>query len=143
MKGQLKVSSPAEYIAQLEEPRRSEIAASDAMIPSAALKLEPVIQPGMLAYGPFYYKHASGREGDSSRIALASNKNYISLYINAAERNESVAERFKAALPKTSIGKNCVRFKKLSGLDETTLKQMTHEAATQHEFLYCISKSPL
>jgi len=36
MKGQLKVKTPEEYIAQLAEPRKSDIAALDAMIREAA-----------------------------------------------------------------------------------------------------------
>jgi|ERR1700733_3101857 len=105
MKGQLKVSTPAEYIAKLNEPRKSEIAALDKMIRKLAPKLAPFIQAGMLAYGPWHYKYASGREGDWFRIGLASNKNYISLYICATDGKTYVAEKFKESLPKASIGK--------------------------------------
>lgn len=79
MKGQRKVSSPAEYIAKLAEPRKTEIASLDELIRKTAPKLEPFIHSGMLAYGPWHYKYASGREGDWFRIGVASNKNYVSL----------------------------------------------------------------
>ena len=59
----------------------------------------------MLAYGPWHYKYASGREGDWFRIGVASDKNYISLYICASDGDGYVAERYKAALPKANIGK--------------------------------------
>ena len=36
MKGQLKVKTPAEYIARLKDPRKSEIAALDALIRKTA-----------------------------------------------------------------------------------------------------------
>jgi len=49
VKGQLKVSTPAEYIAKLGEPRKTEIAALDKLIRKEAPKLEPFIQTGMLA----------------------------------------------------------------------------------------------
>ena len=124
MKGQLKVSTPAEYIAALDEPRKSDIAALDALIRKLAPKLEPFIQSGILAYGPFHYKYASGREGDWFRIGLASNKNYISLYICAADETGYIAEHYKEALPKASIGKSCVRFKRLSDLDQAALKKL-------------------
>jgi len=74
MKGQLKVSTPSEYIAKLEEPRKSEIAALDKLIRKLAPALEPFIHAGMLAYGRWHYKYPSGREGDWFRIGLASNK---------------------------------------------------------------------
>ncbi len=129
MKGQLKVSSPAEYIAKLDEPRKTEIAALDALIRKTARKLEPFIHIGILAYGPWHYKYASGREGDWFRIGVASNKSYISLYICACDDKGYVAERYKAALPKANIGKSCVRFKRLSDLEPAALKKMIREGA--------------
>ena len=129
MKGQLKADTPADYIAQLEEPRRTEVAALDAMIRAQAPKLEPFILSGMLAYGPWHYKYDTGREGDWFRIGVASNKNYISLYVSASDRRGYLAERFKPALPKASIGKSCVRFKRLADLDRGALERLIREGA--------------
>ncbi len=129
MKGQLKVSTPDEYIEQLEEPRRSDMAALDALIRKTAPKLEPFIYSGMLGYGPYHYKYATGREGDGAHIALSSNANYISLYIAASDGTCYVAENFKDDLPKAKIGKSCVRFKRLSDVDQAVLKKMVRTAA--------------
>src|SRR6266849_10509297 len=129
MKGQLKVSSPAEYIATLEEPRKTEIAALDVLIRKTAPKLEPFIHIGILAYGHWHYKYASGREGDWFRIGVASNKNYVSLYVCATDGKGYIAERFKKALPKANIGKACVRFKRLSDLDEAVVAKLIREGA--------------
>ena len=85
MKGQLNVSTPAEYIAAVDDKRRSDIAALDALIRKHAPKLEPVIMVGMLGYGPFHYRYASGREGDACKLSIASNASYISLYCFAAD----------------------------------------------------------
>ncbi len=63
MKGQLDVKTPAEYIAAVDDKRRSDITALDGLIRKHAPKLEPVIMGGMLGYGPFHYRYASGREG--------------------------------------------------------------------------------
>jgi hypothetical protein len=129
MKGQLKASTPAEYLAQLDEPRQSEVAALDALIRKAAPKLAPFIHIGILAYGPWHYKYASGREGDGFRIGVASNQNYISLYVCAEDEKGSVAERHKAALPKAKIGRSCVRFKRLSDLDQAALVKLIRDGA--------------
>jgi hypothetical protein len=129
VKGQLDVSTPAEYIDRLDEPRKTEIAALDALIRKAAPKLPPFIHGGILAYGPWHYKYASGREGDWFRIGLASNKNYISLYICAGDETGYVPERFKEALPKASIGRSCVRFKRLGDLDRSVLEKMIRDGA--------------
>jgi hypothetical protein len=130
MKGQLKVSSPAEYIAKLEEPRKSEIVALDKLIRKVAPKLEPFIHIGMLAYGHWRYKYPNGREMDWFRIGVASNASYISLYVSASCGKGSVADRFKKALPKANIGKGCVRFKRLSDLDDAALAKLIREGAT-------------
>lgn len=129
MKGQLKVSTPAEYIAKLPEPRKTEVAALDQLIRKTAPQLESFVHSGILAYGPWHYKYASGREGDWFRIGVASNKNYISLYVCAGDDNGYIAERYKEALPRASIGRSCVRFKHLSDLDQAALKKMIREGS--------------
>ena len=129
MKGQLKVATPVEYIARLKEPRKSDVAALDAMIRKTAPQLEPFIHSGMLAYGPWHYKYASGREGDWFRIGVASNASYISLYVSASCESGYVVERYKKALPKAKIGRACVRFKRLADLDLASLEKLLREGA--------------
>ncbi len=121
MKGQLKVATPAQYIAKLKEPRKSDVAALDRLVRKAT-KLEPFIQAGMLAYGHCRLKYAGGREADWFRIGVASNASYISLYVSGAERH-------KKALPKANVGCSCVRFKRLSDLDSAALSKLLAEGA--------------
>ena len=130
MKGQLKVSTPKEYLAKLKEPRKSDVTRLDKLIRKAAPKLKPFILSGALGYGPYHYKYASGREGDWFRIGVSSNASYISLYVTAFDQGEGVypAERYKAQLPKAKIGKSCVTFKKLDDLDEKALAALIKEA---------------
>ena len=129
MKGQLDVKTPADYIAAVDDKRRSDIAALDALIRKHAPKLEPVIMGGMLGYGPFHYRYASGREGDACKLSIASNASYISLYCYASDAKGYVAERYVDRLPKASIGKSCVRFKTLADLDERALVALIKETA--------------
>lgn len=128
MKGQNEsAKTPTQYIAALEEPRKSDIAALHKLIRKLAPKLDPHIRSGMLGYGTYHYKYASGREGEWFRIGLASNKSYISLYCCAADARGYVAERHRDALPKASIGKSCVRFKRLSDLDPKALEKLIQD----------------
>jgi hypothetical protein len=129
VKGQLKASTPKEYIAQLEEPRKAEIAALHRLIRKTAPGLKPFVHNGILAYGPLHYKYPSGREGDWFQIGVASNKNYISLYICAGDEHGAVAERFRKSLPKANIGRSCVRFKRLSDLDASALSELIREGS--------------
>ena len=74
MKGQLNVNTPAEYIAAVDDKRRPDVSALDALIRIHAPELEPVIMGGLLGYRPFRYRYASGREGDACKLSIASIK---------------------------------------------------------------------
>jgi hypothetical protein len=99
--------SPERYIALLEEPRKSEIRRLHELIRRAAPGLEPHMQSGMIGYGRYHYRYASGREGDWSRISLASQKNYISLYVMATKDGRYLAETYAERLPRANIGRSC------------------------------------
>ncbi len=51
-----------------------------------------------MGYGPYRYKYASSREGDWFVVCLASQKNYISLYICACDDNGYLVENNKERL---------------------------------------------
>jgi hypothetical protein len=118
-----------DYIAALAEPRRTDVAALDALIREHAPGLEPVVAGTMLGYGPFHYRYASGREGDTTLLGLASQKRYISLYVLCANGGRYLAESYAERLPKASVGKSCVRFARLSDIDPAVLAELVTEAA--------------
>jgi hypothetical protein len=122
------VATPEEYIASLEEPRRSEIQQLHDLIRRTLPDYEPHIRSGMLGYGEYHYRYASGREGDWSVVSLASQKRYISLYVSCVKGDEYLAESYKERLPKADIGKSCVRFKRVSDVDLEALEQLLVEA---------------
>jgi hypothetical protein len=84
---------------------------------------------GMIGYGTYRYKYASGREGDWPVIALASQKNYISVYVCAAENGRYIAEAHKGELANASVGKSCIRFKKLEDVDLKALEKVIKAGA--------------
>lgn len=120
--------TPDEYIASIPEPRRQEVEKLHEFIQKTVPSLKPHILSGMIGYGTYHYRYASGKEGDWSLIALASQKNYISIYICSIEDGTYVAEKYKDKLSKTSIGKSCVRFKKLEDVDFSILKEIIKKA---------------
>jgi hypothetical protein len=121
-------SSPEEYIAKLEEPRKSEIQKLHDLIRETVPNLKPFMISGLIGYGQYHYKSKSGREGEWYIIGLASQKNYISLYCCAVDGKEYLAEKYKNELPKASIGKSCIRFKKVEDLDVAILKKLFKES---------------
>ena len=129
MKAAADVTTPAEYIASLPDDRRADVQALDRLIRKAAPKLKPHVRSGMLGYGPYRYKYASGREGESAVIGLASQKNHISLYFCTMEDGEYLAEKNKDKLGKVSVGRSCVRFKKLADLNLKGATELIAQAA--------------
>jgi hypothetical protein len=123
------------FLAEIEEPRRTEIARVDRFIRDVAPELD--VQVGkMINYGPFRYKYASGREGEWARISLASQKNYISIYACAATEQGYVAELSKDTIGKVSVGKSCIRFKKLNDLNLDVLRSIVRQCAEwDHEII--------
>ena len=129
MKGKTNAKTHEQYIAEVEEKRRADIQALHDMVREEAPELEPTMEFGMLGYGKYHYKYKSGREGEWMKIGIANNKQYISLYSCAADEDGYVAESYRGRLPKANIGKSCVRFKRLSDLDEETLRELIRETA--------------
>jgi uncharacterized protein YdhG (YjbR/CyaY superfamily) len=129
MKGRLDVDSPEAYLAALDEPRREQVASLDRLIREAAPSLTPHIASGMLAYGRYHYRYESGREGEWFIIGLASNKGAISLYVSAGDGTWYLAESYADRLGKVSVGKSCVRIKRLEDVDLDALRELIAEGA--------------
>jgi hypothetical protein len=123
-------TTPEQYIAQLEEPRREQVGRLHELITATVPELEPYMESGMIGYGRYHFRYATGREGDWCVLGLASHKRYISLYVTAEDgRGGYLAEGYRDRLPKADIGKSCVRFQRLDDLDQEALRELVREAA--------------
>ncbi|GIG61056.1 hypothetical protein Lfu02_54280 [Longispora fulva] len=124
------MSTPEEYIAGLDQPRRTELAELHDLIRRTVPDLAPTMEFGMPGYGKFHYRYASGREGDWVLLSMASRKNYISVYVTAVTTDGGyLAEGYRDRLPKADIGKSCIRFKRLSDVDPEVLADIFRAAA--------------
>lgn len=122
MQGKSTAATHDEYIDELPEPRRTELRALHELVTTTVPELKPTMEFGMPAYGKYHYTYKSGKHGDWMLIAFASNKNYISLYVTAAPVDgRELAEVYQPRLPKASIGRGCIRFKRLSDVDTEVL----------------------
>lgn len=117
-----------EFFQQADE-REPELRDIDALIRQAAPELKRFKMGKMLGYGPYHYKYASGREGDTAAVALANQKNYISLYVLAVKEDGTyLAEAYSPRLGKVSTGKSCIRFKQAADLQFNPAKKMLRQA---------------
>ena len=73
--------SPAEYVEQLDSPRRVGHGRLLLEIFNRATGEEPRMWgPTMIGYGTLHYRYATGREGDTFRVGFSPRKAKISLY---------------------------------------------------------------
>jgi uncharacterized protein YdhG (YjbR/CyaY superfamily) len=113
-----------EYIAGVPEERRELVEFLHDFIQKAAPQLKPHFAANMLGYGSFKYLDSKKQPRDWPVIALANQKNYISIYVCAVEDGQYAAEKYAPKLGKVSVGRSCIRFKKLEDVDLDTLKKV-------------------
>ena len=92
-------------------------------------KLKPNFIYNMPGYGSFKYTNHKKQTLNWPVISLASQKNYISLYVCAVDKGEYIAEKHKKDLGKVSVGRSCIRFKKIEDVNLKTLEKVLKLAA--------------
>ncbi|MBA2278840.1 DUF1801 domain-containing protein [Candidatus Saccharibacteria bacterium] len=129
---QSKATTVEEYIRELPQERKVIIKQIDKCIRKAAPELEReeniFMLYGMIGYGKYHYKYASGREGDWAVIGLASQKNYVSVYLCAADKDGYIAENNKDRLGKVNVGKGCIRLKKIEDINLKVLEELVKKS---------------
>jgi hypothetical protein len=118
-----------DFIASLPDGRREIVRAVDGAIREAVPDLDVRMWGKFIGYGSYHYRYASGREGDWFPIGLANNKQYLSLYICAADDDGYLAEANADRLGDVSVGKSCIRFKRLEDLDLDVAVELSRRAA--------------
>lgn len=122
-------TTPEEYIAQLEEPRRSQIQAIYDLIRESAPTLEPFIIAGKIGFGKLHYR-GKNCEGEWFKLGLASNKNTIMIASCAVGADgKHLAESYGDKLPKAKIGKSCINFRKFEDIDRDILREIARKTA--------------
>jgi len=120
-----KPTTVAEYLAALPEDRRNAIEAVRRVILKNLDKdFEEGIQYGVIGYYVPHRVYPPGYHCDPKQplpfAALASQKNYMSLYLMCVYGNSARLDRFREAWARTGkkldMGKACIRFKKVDDL---------------------------
>lgn len=122
-------TSVHEYLRALAPERREPITFLHELIQKTVPALKPHFAYNMLGYGSFAYANARKETVEWPIVALASQKNYMSLYVCALDDGRYLAEKYAKDLGNVSVGKSCIRFKKLEDLHLPTVKKMLKEAA--------------
>ena len=124
-----KTKTSKEYIAAVPKERKEMIMFLHDFIQKAAPKLKPHFASNMLGYGSFTCKNYKGEMVEWPTVALANQKQYVSIYVCSIVDGQYIAEKHKKELGKVSVGKSCIRLKKLEDINLPVLKKIIVEAA--------------
>lgn len=120
----VKATTVEEYFAMLAPERKEIIEKMHNFIQKVAPSLKPHFAYNMLGYGSFTHRNYKHEPIKWPTVSLASQKNYVSLYVCSVQNGEYVAEKHKDELGKVSVGKSCIRFKKIEDLDLKALEKI-------------------
>jgi len=119
------------YLDAVSPERKELIAFVHSFIQKTVPSLKPHFAYNMLGYGSFPYTNAKKEQVGWPVIALANQKQYVSVYICSVVDGKYVAESHKKELGNVSVGKSCIRFKKIEDLDLEGLKKVLKIAEKQ------------
>lgn len=125
----VKAKSAKEYFDNLPKDRQKSMKLLHTLILKAAPKLKSNFIYNMPGYGSFKYKNHKKEVIDWPVVALASQKNYISIYVCAVDAGEYIAEKYKKELGKVSVGRSCIRFTKIEDVNLKVLEKVIKLAA--------------
>ena len=100
-----KAKTIAQYLDAVPKERKELIEFLHAFIQKSAPKLKPHFAYNMLGYGAFPWRNYKKEMIEWPVIALANQKNYVSVYVCAVDNGRYIAEKYAKELGKVSVGK--------------------------------------
>ncbi len=125
----VKAKTIKEYFEGLPPERREPMEFLHHFIRKIAPSLAPHFAYNMPGYGSFKYKNYKKEIIDWPTVSIASQKNYMSIYICSVKDGQYVAEKYQDKLGKVSVGKSCIRFKNVGDLNLAVLEEVIRAAA--------------
>jgi hypothetical protein len=119
-------ASVDKFIKSLPDAQAREDCATIAKLMKQATRAEPQMWgSSIVGFGLRTIKYADGREADWPLIGFSPRKQNLTLYVGAAVKDEALLQK----LGKHSLGKGCLYIKRLSDVDQPTLKKVIQVAA--------------
>lgn len=125
--------NPADYLASLPEDVRDDMTRLDELISEVFAGHSRVMWEGVfwggseqqiIGYGDLVQPRSKGKSIEWFMVGLALQKNYISLYVNAVEDRQYIAEKYKSSLGKVKVGKSSISFRSLKDVEMETLMRV-------------------
>lgn len=103
------------------EERRRDCAKLAAMMRRVTGEKPRLWGTGIVGFGTYHYKYATGREGDWFRTGFAPRRNDLTLYVMSGFNRHA---DLLARLGKYKTGTACLYIKRLADVDETALTEL-------------------
>jgi len=116
-----------------DEQRREDCHALISML-TRVTKCKPVMWgTGIVGFGSYHYRYASGHEGDAPLAGFSSRKAAISIYVMATFEG---SELLLAQLGKHKRAKACLYVKRLADIDVKVLQKVASGSVTEMKRRY-------
>ena len=120
--------SVTEFLTQLDDPqKRADSKVLIEIMGRVTGKKPRMWGYGIVGFGEYHYKYASGREGDAPIAGFSPRKPEFSIYLDGHEDNE-VRNELLARLGKHRMGKGCLYVRRLDQIDLTVLEQLVRNS---------------
>jgi hypothetical protein len=115
-------ASVAEFLNAIEDPQKRKDSKTIVKMMKEATGIKPAMWgAGMVGFGNYHYKYASGREGDWFLTGFAPRKQDLTLYImDGFKSYKPLMKR----LGKYKTGKACLYIKRLDDVDVVALREL-------------------
>jgi hypothetical protein len=114
------------YIASIpDEGQRRDAAALVELMRRAAGHPPAMWGSGMVGFGSYHYRYASGREGDWFLVGFAPRRKSLTVYLMGGFTEY---ESLLARLGKHSTGKSCLYIKRLDDVDLDVLEELVRRS---------------
>lgn len=133
-------NDPDEYLATVPERFRTDALELDAAISEVMAGRSRVLWEGVfwggthqkiIGYGDLLQARPRGGSVEWFAVGLAVQQNYLSVYINAVEDGQYVAQKYADTLGRAKIGSSSVGFKALADIDLDALLRLVRIARDQ------------
>jgi len=85
----------------------------------------------IVGYGDYTATRSSGEPVDWFKTGLAAQKNHISVYVNAADAEGYLVEKYADRLGKVRVGSASIAFKSVEDIDLDVLRELLEAAREQ------------
>lgn len=119
----------AEHLAAIEDPARRRDCQLLRKLMTEVSGREPAMWAGgIVGFGSYNYRYASGRSGTWFRVGFASRKKALTIYLSLDLDGEA---RRLASLGRHTRGKGCLYLRSLSQVNQTALRELVAESCAR------------